>query len=386
MCAAAVCAAVLAVSCDKLPLLAPQSSTITLSTASTVVQANGTTEVRATVLEPSGTPVQNGTTVTFTTNLGTLSPTDARTLNGVATAQFLGNGRSGTASIKAISGGAASEALELAVGAAAATRVVVTANPNQTAPGSPSVITATVSDTNGNSLSGVPVSFSTDFGNLSSTSANTSATGQAQVTLVTNRDATVTASAGGGTSPPGTVKVTVGALPDVTITSSGTATEGQPVTFTITVTSTAATEAFQSLVVDFGDGSNSGPLSGSTQTVSHIYGSAGIYSVDVTGTGQSGSSKRATTSVAVTDRAIVDVRIAKSADTAATNQPVTFTATVTGGGTVRNYTWNFGDGQTFTGSSQVSHAYSSTGTKTVTVTATTIDGNSGRGQTQVRIQ
>ena len=98
--------------CDKLPLLAPQESTITLSTASTVVQANGTTEIRATVLESSGTPVQNGTTVTFTTNLGTLSPVDARTLNGVATARFVANGQSGTAAIKAISGGAASEALD----------------------------------------------------------------------------------------------------------------------------------------------------------------------------------------------------------------------------------------------------------------------------------
>ena len=80
-----------------MPLLAPQASTITLSTASTVVQANGTTEIRATVLEPSGTPVQNGTTVTFTTNLGALSPAEARTLNGVATVQFvaqrpIGNG------------------------------------------------------------------------------------------------------------------------------------------------------------------------------------------------------------------------------------------------------------------------------------------------------
>ena len=80
-------------------------------------------------LEPSGTPVQNGTTVTFTTNLGTLSPVEARTLNGVATVQFLGNGQSGKATIKALSGGAASEALELSVGAGAAGRVSVTANP-----------------------------------------------------------------------------------------------------------------------------------------------------------------------------------------------------------------------------------------------------------------
>ena len=123
LCALVACAGYLTAACDKMPLLAPQSSTIKLSTASTVVQANGTTEIRATVLESSGTPVQNGTTVTFTTNLGTLSPVDARTMNGVATAQFLGNGQSGKAAIKAISGGAASDALELSVGAAAANGV-----------------------------------------------------------------------------------------------------------------------------------------------------------------------------------------------------------------------------------------------------------------------
>src|SRR5918993_4574103 len=85
------CAGLLTVACDKVPLLAPQESTITLSTASSVVQANGATEIRATVLEPSGTPVQNGTTVTFTTNLGTLSPGEARTFNGVAMVRFVAN-------------------------------------------------------------------------------------------------------------------------------------------------------------------------------------------------------------------------------------------------------------------------------------------------------
>ncbi len=376
-------AASLTVACDKVPLLAPQSSTITLSTSSTVVQANGATEIRATVLEPSGTPVQNGTTVTFSTNLGTVAPGDARTQNGVATAQFFGNGQSGTASIRAISGGAASEALELSVGAAAATRIVVTANPNQPSPGSPSMITATVTDVNGNPLNGVSVSFSTDFGTLSSTSANTSPSGQAQVILNTNRDATVTASAGAGTSTPATVKVTVGALPDITITTSGTPTEGQAVTFTIAVTNTAATEMFQSLVVDFGDGTSSGTLSGSSQSVSHIYGSSGVYTVEATGMAASGSSKRATTSVTVAERGIVNVTIAKSPDTVARNESITFTASATGGGTIRSYNWNFGDGQTFNGSSQVSHTYSTSGTKTVTVNVATTDGNSGRGQTQV---
>jgi hypothetical protein len=379
------CAGLMTAACDKLPLLAPQSSTIKLSTASTVVQTNGTTEIRATVLEPSGTPVQNGTTVTFTTNLGTLSPQEARTLNGVATVQFLGNGQSGKAQVTAISGGAASEVLELSVGAAAAGRVVVTANPNQVAPGSPSIITATVTDASGNPLSGVQVSFSTDNGSLSSAVSNTSSNGQAQAVLVTSRDATVTATVGTGTATTATVRVTVGSLPDITITPSGTPTEGQPVTFTIAVSGTATTESFQSIVVDFGDGTNSGVLSGGSQTVSHTYTRQGTYLVEATGTSPSGTSKRATTTIAVADRGILNVTISKNPDTAvAKNQPVTFTASTSGDtGTVRSYSWTFGDGQTFNGSSQVTHSYSTSGTKTVTVTVTNTDGNSGKGQTQV---
>src|SRR6187431_1663812 len=132
-------AAVVVSGCDKVPLLAPSGSTVTLSTNATVVQANGAAEIRATVLESSGTPVQNGTTGTVSTNLGTMSPADARTVNGVATAQFVPHGQSGTAKIVAISGGdkqdATSNPLTIMVGGAAAAHVQVSANPNRVGAG-----------------------------------------------------------------------------------------------------------------------------------------------------------------------------------------------------------------------------------------------------------
>src|SRR4029453_19281036 len=165
-------AAIGAGGCDKVPLLAPSGSTVTLSTNSSIVQANGTAEIRATVLESSGTPVQNGTTVTFSTNLGTMSPSEAKTVNGVATAQFVPNGQSGTAKIVATSGGAKADStsnpLTISVGSAAAAHVQVTATPNRLPSGGGlSTITATVTDTNGNPLSGVVVSFSTAAANIS---------------------------------------------------------------------------------------------------------------------------------------------------------------------------------------------------------------------------
>jgi hypothetical protein len=120
------------------------------------------------VLEQAGTPVQNGTTVTFSTTLGALSPFEARTLNGVATVQFLGNGQSGKATIKAISGGAASEGLDISVGAAAAGRVNLTASPTSVpSTGGTSTITAVVADASATRWQR-SVTFSTTAGTFSS--------------------------------------------------------------------------------------------------------------------------------------------------------------------------------------------------------------------------
>jgi len=61
----ALAAALAAVGCDKVPLTAPASSTVTLSTPTRTLPTGGSTELSAQVLEPSGTVVQNGTSVRF---------------------------------------------------------------------------------------------------------------------------------------------------------------------------------------------------------------------------------------------------------------------------------------------------------------------------------
>ena len=87
-CSALVVVVALLAACDKVPLLAPASSTITLSANATVVPTGGTVGLTAFVTESSGTPVQNGTSVRFTTTLGTVTPSDAQTTNGIAVATF----------------------------------------------------------------------------------------------------------------------------------------------------------------------------------------------------------------------------------------------------------------------------------------------------------
>src|SRR5438067_3994852 len=93
----------LAAGCDRLPLLAPTGSVITLLPATNTVSLNSEVTITATVIENgtasggtgtgtgtgtttttrsgAGTPVQNGTLITFTTTIGTIEPSEARTHN-----------------------------------------------------------------------------------------------------------------------------------------------------------------------------------------------------------------------------------------------------------------------------------------------------------------
>ena len=379
------CAGLLAAACDKLPLLAPQSSTIKLSSASTNVQANGTTEIRATVLEPSGTPVQNGTTVTFTTNLGTVSPVDARTLNGVATVQFLGNGQSGKASVRAISGGAASDPLELSVGAAAAGRVTVTASPTAVpSTGGSTTVTAIVVDASGNPIAGVPVSFSTTAGSFSASVVNTDTAGVARTTLTTNQPASITATAGGTTST--ATAITLASRPTVSISAEGTPFEGGVTTLKVIVTPAASGGApIENVNVNYGDGTsdNLGSVSG-TISVQHVYSDEGSYTPTVTATDSTGSSVTASTVI------FVQPLLVSITATQSNSDPKTFTFTANvspTGASISSYTWSFGDGRTVTESdATTTHTYATAGNKNVRVTVRTSTGSSGSGSTTVRAE
>ena len=103
VCAALV--AIVAVACDTMPLTAPSGSALTISAGSTFVPTGGTTEITAFVVESSGTAVQNGTTVHFSTNLGRVDPVDALTTNGYAVTTFMAGDSSGVADVTATSGG-----------------------------------------------------------------------------------------------------------------------------------------------------------------------------------------------------------------------------------------------------------------------------------------
>src|SRR5579871_5962409 len=204
-------AALLTVACQKVPLLAPSGSTITLTAGVNALPVNGTAQIIAQVIEPSGTPPHSGTQVTFTTTLGSVEPANVETdANGQAITTFKAGAANGTAVITAISGGVSASgnnAVRIAVGTAAVGRVALTANPTIVpANGGTTTLTASVFDINGNPLVSAPVSFSTTAGSLDVFVATTDANGVATAHLTTANQATVTATVGatGSTSGGGT--------------------------------------------------------------------------------------------------------------------------------------------------------------------------------------
>jgi adhesin/invasin len=382
--------------CDKVPLTAPAGTVITLISATNVLPINGSTEVVAVLIEngtsgsgqggtggttSSGTPVHNGTLVTFTTSLGKIEPVEARTVNGRVTVTLVADGRSGIATITAFSG-SASETLEVKIGAAAAERVSVTASPSSVpADGGTVTVSARVEDVAGNPLSGVPVTFTTTAGTLSTQTVLTNESGFATTFLSTTTEATVTASSGGKSSS-ATVKVK--ARSQITVTSpAGSVFVGQSTSFTVTP---AAGVAFKQVTIDFGDGESKplGAISSPT-TVVHTYADDGEFQIEVTGIDVDGGTAVASGGVSVIP---FSVSVTASPTTGTTSTIFTFTVTdIPATVPIAKYVWNFGDGNAplETNSKVATRGYQSTGFKTITVTVHPVVGDPKSATVQVLV-
>jgi hypothetical protein len=336
-----VAAFVVMASCDDVPLTAPTESKITIYVSASTLAIGGETDVTATVVEAAGTAAHDGTVVTFTTNLGTLDPPEAKTKGGKATTKFRAGTISGTAQLGAFSGPAVSEKVEVKIGGASATKISVNASP-ATLPsaGGTATILAIVTDDSGNRQSQVPVSFSTTAGTLSATSANTDSSGEARVQLTTTRPADVTARAG---SAEGKASITINSPLGITITPPSNPQSGTPAAFTIGVTPPAGS-VVSDVTVAWGDGTSTslGALNGST-VVTHTYLTAGNYLVTVTATDSSGDASRSSTSLTVVPLQ-VNVTLTGPSSSVAGAQ-VTFTAAVTPNtAIVTGYVFDWGDG------------------------------------------
>ena len=421
--AAAVC-----VSCDRVPLTAPVNSTLSVNAGTTVLPIGGSTEVRATVIEQAGTPVHDGTTVLFTTNLGRLDPPDPQTHNGVAVTTFFAGDTSGLAEIRATSGGAgaggttqtpttssnptspttpatpaatattSSNVVMISVGTAAVEAVTVRANPSSVSQNGGTVqVIATVTGTGGRLLSNLPVTFSTTHGTLSSGSALTDANGEARVTLTTNADTEITAFAGTKKSDP-VAKVTAQPGPSVTLTCAvgsvkdcASVSTGDTATFTAARATTSDGKANSSPIrtstLDFGDGQSLslGSLSSSIQ-VPHRYNASGIYTAVLTAIDINDETTTASTVINVTDL----VATISTTVTSAVTHTVQATASISAqGATIARYEWRFEDDGVpltiTTTSNSATSSFATAGSKTVRVQVFLTDGRSASASAQINV-
>jgi hypothetical protein len=401
--------------CDKVPLTAPSGSVISLFAAANTVALNSDVEIVATVIENgttastpttttpgngqttttptsttnpgAGTPVQNGTLVSFTTTIGHIEPSEARTSNGQVRVRFFAGGQSGVATITAFSGGASGKLENLKVGAAGVERVIVSASPQTLPPGGGNAtISARVEDVSGTGLSGIPVTFTTDQGSLNPPTATTDSSGVATTVLNAPRTAKVTASVAGKTAD---VTVTLGPRTGITISApTSQIAAGQPATFTVAVATTAN---IQNVTVNFGDGSQQslGAIGGST-TVQHTYTEAGTYNVRATATDASGFTEQVATALTVLPGQPPSVIITASNNNPSVGETVIFTATASGAtSTIVRYEWDFGGGIPPTASTTGNRAtasYASTGSKVITVRVIQASGPSGDGTTSIVVK
>jgi adhesin/invasin len=403
--------------CEKVPLLAPTGSTITLTAAVNALPVGGSTDIIAQVIEASGTPPHSGTRITFLTTLGTIEPSEVSTdVNGRATVKFKAGNANGTATITASSGGATTGsegAIRIAVGTAAVGNVIVTASPATVpAAGGQTTITARVLDVNGNPLGSTPVVFSADAGTLSLSFATTDGNGLATTILTTAQETTVTASVGaqapssggdggngngGGTGSSGqavgSVVVRIAAAPSLIITLPSTPpSAGVPAAFTFTVTPAQNGTAIRDVAVNWGDGQrqNLGAISGA-QIVTHVYAAAGTYAISATVSDAAGNSNLVSTSVNVIPVPRPTIIVTPSPQTQTVNGTITFNIQVTTapGIGVQSTSINFGDGEIRqlggATSASVQKVYTTTGTKTVTVTVLDTTNLVTEGTTSVSI-
>ena len=395
--------------CDKAPLLAPTNSTISVSATTRTLPLGGSTEVTAYVIESAGTPVQNGTTVRFTTNLGRVDPIEVETHNGLATTTFFAGDASGVAEVRAQSGAAGGggsttpstgtgstpttstsvNVVQITVGAAAVETVTISTNPSTVSANGGTVdVIAQVTGTGGRAVTGVTVTFAADRGTLSSSTALTDANGQARVQLTTNADTTVTASAGGKTTTAG-AKVTAQPGPSVTLTCTSSSSSncstlnvGDVAVFTAARGTTTST--IRSAVLDFGDGAaiDLGNLSGSA-TAAHQFTASGAYTVRLTATDVNGEVSTSTLIVIVQEPVNLLLNLSNP-----TSRRISATATVTGC-TSQRFDWNFGNDavtQTLsTTTNQASSDYNTGGSKTVSVTVRCTDGRTTQTSAQLTL-
>lgn len=171
--------------CDKASPVAPAGTVLSVTANPTQIAATGTSQIRVVALRANGTPVNPGTQIRLSTNLGTVDPVAVVEEGGIAVATLQGDGRIGTATVTATVGAETTATVEVQVGRAAANLSLQATPSSIPETGATVQLLALVRDASGQPLADANVNFSADIGDLTSSGAfiRTDAGGQARDTL-----------------------------------------------------------------------------------------------------------------------------------------------------------------------------------------------------------
>jgi len=164
-------------------LLANATVNVTLTAAPDTLPAGSNSTLTATVTDQSGSPALDGTSVTFSASLGTVTPAVATTVGGLATTQLSATTIGQSVVTATVAGASANTVVTFTAGPAA--QLLLTATPPVIFSNgiSQSAVVATVLDAYGNAVAGAPVQFLAGIGQFSPTSGSTGANGQVTVAL-----------------------------------------------------------------------------------------------------------------------------------------------------------------------------------------------------------
>ncbi len=204
-----------ALGCDKASPVAPAGSILSLSANPTKIGLNGSSTITVVGRKPDGNPLNPGTEIRLSSDLGTLSPSIVEVdSGGRATATLRGDGRSGPAKITAATADATVEAT-IQIGESAETKptVLVSVNPSVIPTTGFSDITVIARNSDGSPASDQRVILTTNLGNLTNPNPRTGADGRATSRLeAEGQSGTATVTAILGSSDPATATVDIRGL------------------------------------------------------------------------------------------------------------------------------------------------------------------------------
>lgn len=210
---ALLCLLAPALGCDKASPVAPAGSILSLSANPSKIGLNGSSTITVVGRKPDGNPLNPGTEIRLSSDLGTLSPSIVEVdSGGRATATLRGDGRSGPAKVTAATADATVETT-IQIGETDTTRptVLVSVNPSTVPVEGTATVTVIARNSDGSPVAaGQPVILTTTLGTLSPNRPTTRADGTATATLnagAQSGTATVTAIVGASVAATATVTI-----------------------------------------------------------------------------------------------------------------------------------------------------------------------------------